>query len=147
MSRAEADQLREYCRKLLKPWASITWHESHDTGVGTPDLSFNFREPGYETGWCELKATNKSGGKADLSLRPAQHQWIETHYRWVPVIIFVRFGDWKFAVDPAKHSILSAPIKFEELFDISKAHFAPVPIDGSHVLNFFKLETQRVRRI
>lgn len=75
----------------------LTWHEDGQVSPGVPDASYVMNDGGYETGWLELKA-------GEFVIRPSQHQWIEKHWRRVPIHVLIEVGHLWYLVPGEFHA-------------------------------------------
>lgn len=101
---------------------TLTWHENHEVGTGTPDASYVMVGGGHETGWLEFKYGYPNAESIRYHVEPSQHQWIKDHAERVPVHFLLCGGDTWYLLAGTFHYLLVDAIKIDYLRHLSIAH-------------------------
>ena len=129
----------------LAPFLLLSWHEDGAVYPGVPDASYVMRQPGYETGWLELKAvaSRLTGTKsAAFKIEPSQHQWISQRHHLVPVHFLLEVEHHAYLVSGRHHERLDEKLDMMTLRGLSCAD-GPSLDAGSWLTTALKDNTRR----
>lgn len=146
---AELQLRADVYRELHEFWV-MTWHEDREISPGVPDVSYVMRfhvNPGYETGWLELKAElePKEGGTVKFKVRPSQHDWTERYLGLVPIHYLCALGTTWYLIDGVHHKKLAEPQSHESLRGLAVATITKNPSRGATLARYLQKATWRLR--